>query len=114
MPWVRAVADDEVWAGELRGVRVAGVPVLLVRLDEGLFAFVDRCAHQAVPLSEGTLDGAVITCRAHGWSYDARSGHGVNPACARLRAIPVRVEGGDIFVDLAGLAGDARRAEGGP
>lgn len=111
MAFLRAAALADLWEGEMIGVRVAGVPVLLVRLDDGLHAYVDRCAHQAVPLSEGVLDGGVIVCGAHGWSYDARTGRGVNPARARLSAIPVRAEGADILVDVGAAAA---RAGGAP
>lgn len=101
MAYMRAAALADLWEGEMMGVRVGGVPVLLVHLDDGLHAFVDRCAHQAVPLSDGTLTGEVLVCAAHGWSYDARTGCGLNPAQARLQSIPVQIVGGEILVDVA-------------
>jgi nitrite reductase/ring-hydroxylating ferredoxin subunit len=57
-----------------RMVIVQGRHVALFRLDEGFFAIDNLCLHQAGPLCEGELEGAVVTCPWHGWSYDVRSG----------------------------------------
>jgi toluene monooxygenase system ferredoxin subunit len=96
----RAADSDGLWDGEMVGVTVAGLRVLLVRVEGHVFAYEDRCVHQAVALSGGRLDGAVITCPAHEWQYDARTGAGINPQGPRLRVLPVRVERGSILVDV--------------
>jgi toluene monooxygenase system ferredoxin subunit len=99
--FVRVLDRDELWVGEMIGVDVGGLAVLLIAVDDGqLFAYEDRCAHQQVKLSTGKLDGCVLTCSAHEWQYDACTGHGLNPDSVRLRAIPVRVRGGEIEVDV--------------
>jgi toluene monooxygenase system ferredoxin subunit len=101
--WVFAVKLDELWSGEKVSLRIAGHDVLLVRLDQDVFAYVDRCAHRGLSLVTGRLDGSVLTCAAHEWQYDVRTGAGVNPQGARLRALPLRVEDGAVLVDLASL-----------
>jgi toluene monooxygenase system ferredoxin subunit len=97
----RVMAEAELWAGEMRSVRVDGRPVLLMNVDGKICAFEDRCRHQGVPLSEGRLAGCVLTCRAHEWQYDAATGCGLNPTTVRLVAFPTRVEAGAIWVDVA-------------
>jgi nitrite reductase/ring-hydroxylating ferredoxin subunit len=42
----------------------------------------------------------VLTCSAHGWQYDARSGRGCNPTGVALLRLPVEIRGADIWVDL--------------
>jgi toluene monooxygenase system ferredoxin subunit len=84
----------------MRGVVVHGRKVLLVRTDDGVHAYEDRCAHQGALLSEGTLAGRVLTCSAHQWQYDACTGAGINPSSARLVSFPVEVVGDDVFVDV--------------
>jgi toluene monooxygenase system ferredoxin subunit len=91
---------DLVWRGEKAGVVVGGRPVLLVNVDGVICAYEDRCRHKGVKLSEGRLEGAVLTCAAHGWEYDARTGHGINPASAVLPRYPVKVEGDEVFIEL--------------
>jgi len=91
---------DLVWQGEKVGVVVDGRPVLLVNVDGAVCAYEDRCRHKGVKLSEGRLEGTVLTCAAHGWQYDARTGQGINPANVALVRYPVKVEGPYVFVDL--------------
>jgi toluene monooxygenase system ferredoxin subunit len=83
---------DDLWSGEMLGVGVGRTRVLLVHVDETVCAYEDRCAHQAAPLSEGRLDGCRLTCAAHGWEYDARTGLGVNPRGVSLVRLPLRIE----------------------
>ena len=78
-----------------------GRRVLLVNVKGQLNAFVDRCLHQAVPLSLGRLQGGVITCWAHEWQYDACTGASINPDNVELTRFPLKIEGGEIFVELS-------------
>jgi toluene monooxygenase system ferredoxin subunit len=98
--WVDAATLDELWDGEMLTVNIGAVDVLLCHLDGEVFAYEDRCPHLANPLSKGALDAPVLTCPAHEWAFDVRTGTGVNPAAACLRRFPVRIEGDTILVDL--------------
>jgi toluene monooxygenase system ferredoxin subunit len=101
----RAAAVDELWVGEMKGVVVDGVRVLLVSLDEGVRAYEDRCLHKGVALSAGRLAGTRLVCSAHAWEYDVGSGRGLNPDRVCLRAFPVEIAGGEIRVDVSGALG---------
>lgn len=79
---------------------VEGKHVLLIHFNEAIYAYEDRCAHKGVALSEGTLSGQTLICSAHHWQYDICSGKGTNPSSASLKKFPVRVDNGDILVDL--------------
>jgi toluene monooxygenase system ferredoxin subunit len=99
--WRYAGSLEDLWAGEMRAVNLGAADVLLCNLDGTLVAYEDRCPHLASPLSEGTLsDGGVLTCAAHEWAFDARTGRGVNPASACLHRYPVRLDGERIFVGV--------------
>ena len=90
------------WPGEMKGLQVDGVKVLLVNVDGALVAYEDRCAHQGVELSRGKLEHAqgTLTCSAHAWQYDIRTGTSLNPRGVQLRRIPVKVEGGGIWIEV--------------
>ena len=51
-------------------VEIDGIDVGLFRAEGRIWAMENRCPHAGIPLSEGRLEGAVVTCRAHGWDYD--------------------------------------------
>jgi nitrite reductase/ring-hydroxylating ferredoxin subunit len=82
-------------------VRVGEIEVGLYRVDGEVFAMENPCPHAGHRLSEGTLDGAVIVCPAHGWDFDVRTGF--RPADADGWPIPcfaVRLSGDEIWIDV--------------
>jgi len=102
MTFCRVATLDELWSGEKLGRVVAGRRILLVNFAGTVCAYEDRCLHKGMPLSEGRLADHVLTCAAHGWEYDVRTGRGINPDNVLLQSYGVRIEGTDILVDLAG------------
>jgi toluene monooxygenase system ferredoxin subunit len=96
---------ESLWPGEMRGVVIDAVKVLLVNVGGEVCAYADRCAHRAVELSRGTLTRETLTCAAHQWQYDARSGAGLNPRGVTLVRFPVKIEDDRIWVDTRGGAG---------
>ena len=90
---------SDLWSGELTGVVAGGTKLLLIRLGDRVYAYEDRCSHLGLKLSEGRLDGSVLTCRGHEWQYDVTTGCGINPASACLRAFPVSIVNGEVWVD---------------
>jgi len=55
------------------------------------YALDDSCPHAGSSLAAGTLDGAIVTCRAHGLRFDVRTGRmpGVDGLCAKVEAVEV-------------------------
>lgn len=93
------LCESDLWVGEMRGVELGGCPVLIVRHEQGVAAYRDRCPHQGYPLSEGELSGGVITCRAHHHRFDAVSGDGINPPRPCLVRLKVALVAGAIAVE---------------
>ena len=74
----------------------------------------NACPHAGDPLSEGFLDGCVVTCPSHGWAFDVRTGH--RPEDADGFPIPcfaVRVVDGGGEVDLDQVTNRRPRRAGG-
>jgi toluene monooxygenase system ferredoxin subunit len=107
--WTRVAALDDLWPGERKRVVASGAPILLVRIDDEIVAWADRCPHQGVPLSEGTIDGRALVCRAHRWEFDVCSGEGRNPRGVHLRRVPVRIASGDVLVEITAGTREAPR-----
>lgn len=82
------------------GLEVDGNSILLVNIDDQVYAYADSCPHQKSRLTEGSLTGQRLRCARHHWEFDICTGHGINPQNACLKQFPVRVEGGDILLDL--------------
>lgn len=99
MPFSRVGRQEDLWDGELRPCVVGGRAVLLVRIGDEVHAYEDRCAHLGFPLSRGRLEGCVLTCAAHHYQYDVRTGTGINPRDTRLVRHAVETRDGDLYVD---------------
>ena len=92
---------SEIPAGGCKLVEVNGTRVVLAWVGERVYACADTCSHRGGPLSLGKLAGARLTCPWHGWLYDVRTGQCLLPARgAAIATYPVRIEGGDIWVDV--------------
>src|SRR3982074_3769151 len=93
---------DQLWDGEMIGLEIQGQVVLLVNLAGSIRAYADCCPHLGTKLSQGSLQRNVLTCSTHGWEFDASTGQGINPKTACLESFAVKVENGDILIDVGG------------
>jgi toluene monooxygenase system ferredoxin subunit len=95
---------DELWDGEMIALEIEGHGVVLVNVDGSIRAYADSCPHLRTRLSQGSLRRNVLTCSTHGWEFDASTGQGINPRSACLECFPVKMENGDILIDVDGRA----------
>ncbi len=100
--WHRVAALEDVWEDAPLAVDVAGQPMALYRFGDEVHCVGDACPHQAgVRLSEGFLDGHSIECPMHQSCFHVQTGQVLGPpAKENIPVYPVRVEGGDVFVEL--------------
>src|SRR5262249_5701349 len=82
----------------LKAVDVDEQPILLVRVDDEVYALQDRCGDTPLPLHFGTLAGTELRCSWHGCRYDIRSGRRLDREGDGLRVLPVTVADGEIRV----------------
>jgi nitrite reductase/ring-hydroxylating ferredoxin subunit/uncharacterized membrane protein len=86
-----------------------GVPILLVRRGERLFAMAETCSHFSGPLSEGKLDGDSIVCPYHASRFALEDGRVLNgPAVHPQPCLEVRVRDGQIEVRKLQSRGDGK------
>lgn len=100
MGFQRVANLADLWSGEMMGLEVNGECIVLVNVDNRIYAYADVCPHQKSRLSEGTLTNKVLRCGRHHWEFDACSGSGVNPRNACLKLFPIKVDGEDILVEI--------------
>ena len=60
--------------GATREFVVEGQILALFNVDGNYHVLDGVCPHQGGPLGKGDLDGKVVTCPWHGWSFDVESG----------------------------------------
>ncbi len=104
-------ADQLPEPGDYRALTFAGVPLVLVRGNDGAVrAFANACRHRGSELLEGAGNCRTIVCPYHSWTYgldgrlmtapEMHESHGFDPAAFGL--LPLRLEtwGGFMFVNF--------------
>ncbi|MGH3984674.1 MAG: Rieske (2Fe-2S) protein [Pseudonocardiaceae bacterium] len=82
------------------GFEVDGVPVVLVRQGEQVYALADVCSHAEIALSEGEVTRKGLECWLHGSCFDLRTGEPSSPpASEQVDTYAVRIDGEDVYVD---------------
>ncbi len=86
-------------AGRLR-LETEGCAVLLALIDGDVYAVDDACRHRGTALSGGLLRDGVVTCPAHLWQYDVRTGRRHDTEGEPLPTYPVAVVDGTVEVTV--------------
>jgi nitrite reductase/ring-hydroxylating ferredoxin subunit len=77
-------------------------PVAVYHFSGKVHAAGDVCPHAGARLSEGALEGTVVTCPLHGSQFDVCTGERLRgPADAEIKTYRVDIEGGQVFLILS-------------
>jgi nitrite reductase/ring-hydroxylating ferredoxin subunit len=103
--WMRAAAKADIPSSNMLGVELADHAVVIFRLSDDEFCATDGiCTHQDAYLADGWLDDGIVVCPLHAGCFDVRSGKGQGEPITRdLATYPVRINNGDIEVDISQL-----------
>jgi nitrite reductase/ring-hydroxylating ferredoxin subunit len=89
---VARVAD--VPPGSMRLVTAGRRSYALANVDGSFYALDNDCPHNGGPLARGTLEGSVLRCPWHGWTWDVVTGRNCWPGSVwRATRRPVQVVG---------------------
>ncbi len=67
-------AVDDLAVGSMRMVKVDGHRICLVRTVDGIHAVDHACPHEGYALTQGELDGDLLTCAWHNWKFRVTDG----------------------------------------
>jgi len=74
--------------------------IAVFKLGDAIVATNGTCPHAQGPLYQGDIEGTVIVCPWHGWSFDLKSGKCEEDDGLALELYDVVVKGDDILVRL--------------
>ncbi|MFN8006503.1 MAG: Rieske (2Fe-2S) protein [Terriglobia bacterium] len=77
-----------------------GKNIAVFNVNGSFYAIDGTCVHRGGPLGEGELNGTVVTCPWHRWTYDVTTGAGVLNPAAKVACYETKVESEDILVCL--------------
>ena len=77
-----------------------GTDVLVAFIDGQVVAYEDACGHRGNSLAEGVVRDCIVTCPAHLWRYDLRTGERHDSPGSRLMRFSLEIIGDEIVVDV--------------
>jgi 3-phenylpropionate/trans-cinnamate dioxygenase ferredoxin component len=98
--WIKVGTIDQ-FKGKVMVYRSSIKPVAIFRLSDGYFAIEDVCSHEEASLSEGEIEDSKVECPLHGAIFDIKTGKNLAlPAVLPVKSYPVKVENGDILLEI--------------
>lgn len=117
---VEVAQVDDFKPGERRFITADGKPIGVFNIEGDYYAILNTCAHEAGPVCEGKLQGALvgeysepgerikeefsdtpaIACPWHGWEYDLTTGNHLGDSEISLPAYEVVIKKERVYVEL--------------
>jgi nitrite reductase/ring-hydroxylating ferredoxin subunit len=72
--WHRVLDAEQLEQATPTAIQLQGREICVLRLAQDIHAFDDACPHRQWPLHLGQLKDGILTCRAHTWEWDVRTG----------------------------------------
>jgi 3-phenylpropionate/trans-cinnamate dioxygenase ferredoxin subunit len=113
--FVKAGKSGEFPEGTMKKVSVQGHEILLVRIANRFYAASNQCPQMGGNLSQGKLEGTVVTCPRHSSQFDLSDGKvvrwlkgsGLFSALGKALKSPkplntynVRIESDDVLIEI--------------
>lgn len=96
--YVRVASTADVPPGQGRTFEIDGKQIAVFNCNGTFYAIDNECKHQGGPLGEGELDGTIVTCPWHAWTYDVTTGVSPDDPDCSVSCYPVKVEGDSVLV----------------
>lgn len=98
--WTDIADADDLPEGGRLCTSVAGRPLVVLRVNDAVYAIANQCPHAGRPLEEGEVRGLVITCPYHGYAYNLRNGKNLDYPDIEppVPTFDARIDGGKVQV----------------
>jgi nitrite reductase/ring-hydroxylating ferredoxin subunit len=106
--YITAAERSEIPAGKMKKVTLQGKEILVANVNGNYYAIEAKCTHMSGDLSQGSLQGNVVTCPKHGAKFDITTGKVMSPPKVaffhpKIRdepSYPVKIENEKILVKI--------------
>jgi len=108
MNFIEVAQVNQVALGAMQSFPARDKQILIANYDGKYYAIDNKCPHEGTNLSDGKLEGKIVTCPHHGSKFDVTTGScisGPKIGFLRLKAknalhYEVKVDGNSIKVDI--------------
>ena len=71
---IEAGKTSELQEGIMKELSINGYEIVLAKVGDKYYAATNHCPHMGGKLSQGKLEGTVVTCPLHGSQFDLHDG----------------------------------------
>lgn len=98
--WINIGPGSAIEPGMAATIPVEGGEEIAVfhTMQGEFYALVNKCPHKQGPLSQGIVHGDSVSCPLHNWRISLRTGEAQGEDKGCTPSIPMKVEGGDLFL----------------
>jgi 3-phenylpropionate/trans-cinnamate dioxygenase ferredoxin component len=102
MAWIPVCAADDIDEEDVTRFDHGSKTYAVYRSpDDRFYATDGLCTHEAIHLADGLVMDNIIECPKHNGRFDYMTGQAKGaPVCVNLKTYPVKVEGGQILIEL--------------
>lgn len=106
--FIRVAETSEIRVGKIKKVKAGDMDVLIANVDGAFYAVDSLCTHYGGDLSEGKLEGKILTCPIHGAKFDVTTGKVVSsptepldrPEIENLLTYTLKIENQEVFIKI--------------
>jgi nitrite reductase (NADH) small subunit len=91
---------EELLQGEARAFEVNGKLIALFNQEGTYYAIDDVCPHMGASLSGGYVEAGIVTCPWHAWRFRLNDGVWADNPRLKIGCYAVRVENGQVQVEV--------------
>lgn len=98
--WVKVLSEEDLPEGKVVRAGAGSHNLALTRIKGEVYAIENQCPHLGCPLHRGRLDGYILFCPCHDWTFDVRTGEFTAAPEIKIPVFPVRTEAGSILARI--------------
>jgi nitrite reductase (NADH) small subunit len=99
--YIKIAAESELPPeNEAREFLCGDKTICVANVDGKITAMDNVCLHRGGPLGQGVIDEGKLVCPWHGWAFDPATGEALHNRSAKVPLYPVKIENGDVLVEL--------------
>jgi len=78
--------------------KIDGEPIIIIKVEDELFALHNQCPHLGCALHKGELEGYFLKCPCHDWIFDIRTGEFIDATEIKLPLYQTKIEEGTVYI----------------
>src|SRR5271165_4120911 len=97
----RLTAQSELPAeGEAKEFLCGDKTICIANVSGTISAMDNVCLHRGGPIGQGVIADNKLVCPWHGWMWDPKTGQAEHNPEARVAVYPIKLEGGEVYVQV--------------